>query len=69
MPLTPMRPSIHAEALRLARNHIKETMKKQGYKVSQFDSKEITKAALKLMEYDDSFYKLATTTIENMKPT
>jgi hypothetical protein len=50
---------VMTEARRLARNLIKDEMKRQGIKVSHVEASEITKAANQLLEADDSLIKQA----------
>lgn len=51
--------AVMTEARRLARNLVKDEMKRQGIKVSHVEASEITKAANALLEADDSIIKQA----------
>lgn len=51
--------AVMTEARRLARNLVKDEIKRQGLKVSHFEAKEITKAANAILENDDSLIKQA----------
>lgn len=46
--------AVMTEARRLARNVVKDVLKKAGEKISHYDAKEITKAANELLAQDDS---------------
>lgn len=50
---------VKTEAMRLARNAIKDEIKRQGYKISSYEAKEITEAAKTLLEQDPSLYETA----------
>jgi len=51
--------AINTEAMRLARNVVKDEIKRAGGKISHYDASEITKAARALVEADPSFVEQA----------
>jgi len=55
---------VMTEARRLAKNLIKDEMKRQGIKVSHVEASEITKAANQLLEADASLIEQATKNLE-----
>lgn len=52
--------AINTEAMRLARNLVKDQIKAQGLKISHYEAAEITKAAKVLIENDPSIVEMAT---------
>jgi hypothetical protein len=60
---------IKTEALRLAKAAITQQIKDGGEKVSLYAKSDITKWAKELLEVDDSYFTLATETLERRKAT
>lgn len=56
--------AVKTEAMRLARNLVKDEIKRQGGKISHYEASEITKAAKDLLEQDDSLLEQAKTNLE-----
>lgn len=56
--------AVKTEAMRLARNLIKDGMKQAGIKISHVEASEITKAARELLEGDPSIIETAKTNLE-----
>jgi hypothetical protein len=50
---------VMTEAKRLARNFVKDQLKRAGHKVSHYPAAEITKAAVALIEADNAWVKMA----------
>jgi len=61
--------AVMTEARRLARNLVKDEIKRAGLKVSHFEAKEITKAANAILENDDSLIKQAQENLEKRAAT
>jgi hypothetical protein len=61
--------AVMTEARRLARNLVKDEIKRAGLKVSHFEAKEITKAANAILENDDSLIKDAQENLEKRAKT
>jgi hypothetical protein len=55
---------VKTEAMRLAKTIIKDEIKRQGYKISSYEAKEITDAAKALLEQDPSIYETAEANIK-----
>jgi hypothetical protein len=51
--------AVKTEAMRLARNLVKDAIKASGGKISHYEASEITKAAKELLEADQSLLKMA----------
>lgn len=51
--------AVKTEAMRLARNLVKDAIKANGGKISHYEASEITKAAKELLEADQSLLKMA----------
>lgn len=52
-------PAMKTEAMRLARNEVKDEIKRQGMKVSHFEASEITRAATELLKQSPSIARQA----------
>jgi hypothetical protein len=55
---------VMTEAKRLARNFVKDQLKRAGHKVSHYPAAEITKAAVALIEADGNWVKMATESLD-----
>lgn len=51
--------AVRTESLRLARNMVKEELKRQGIKISDVEASNITKVAIRLLKTDSDIIKKA----------
>lgn len=61
------RDPIEVEAMSLARDAVKDLIKKQGRNISDYPAKAISEAAAKLLEKDPSYRELAKRRVEEMQ--
>ena len=56
--------AVRTEAMRLAKNIVKDELKRAGLKISHYPASEITEAAKGLLEQDDSLIEMAKANLE-----
>lgn len=63
------RDPIEVEAMNLARDAVKDLIKKQGKNISDYSAKAISEAAAKLLDKDPSYRELAKRRVEELQST